>query len=126
MRNVHIVTVGFDPHPSIDMLASGDVDYIYLLNDRSEEQARISERSITSILDRIGSIGYEILEIDCYDYQNVHDTILKISDKEMASDKDCIIHINFSRGTAIAVGAACTAACAIKNADLYYSKWKQL
>ena len=125
MRNIHIVTIGFDPYPSIEMLASGEVDYVYLLNDRTEEQARVSERHITEILDKINSIKYEIVEIDCYDYQDVHDKILKIADNELESDPKCKIHINFSRGTAIAVGAACTAACAIKNVDLYYSKWKR-
>ena len=124
MKNVHIVTVGFDPHPSLEMLASGDVDYVYLLNDRSEKEARQSEKYITDILESIGSIDFEVVEIDCYDYQDVYDKIIRIADRESESKTGCKIHINFSRGTAIAVGAACTAACSIRDVDLYYSKWK--
>lgn len=125
MRNVHIVTVGFDPHPSLEMLASGEVDHIYLLNDRNEKAAVESEKAIKDILDRFATITYEVVEIDCYDYQDVHTKIMQIADRERDKDGRCAIHINFSRGTAIAVGAACTAACAIRDSDLYYSKWKK-
>ncbi len=125
MRNVHIVTVGFDPYPSLEMLASGDVDFIYLLNDRTEKEAIESEKAIRKILDDIKIIPYKFEDIDCYDYQNVYDKIMEIVDKEKERNSDCLFHINFSRGTAIAVGAACTAACTIKDADLYYSKWKK-
>ena len=123
MRNVYIATLGFDPYPSFGMLACGESDKIYLLNDRREEEAKKSERIIRDILDGMKWISYEIREVDCYDYYDVYDKIIDIVEEERAKG-DCKIHINFSRGTAIAVGAACNAACTIDDVDLFYVKWK--
>ena len=121
--HVHIITVGFDPEPSMDAVGSGiPADKAYLFTDRSDERAVDSENAIVHCLDA-GNIEHEIVDLDCYDFSKIYNEVLIVADKERAEHNDVRFHINFSRGTAIAVSAVCCAAYEL-NSDLYYVKYK--
>lgn len=122
MRDIHIVTVGFDPKPSLETLCCKfPKDKIYLLNDRTDDKAKNSENLIIQALEKVEQIEYEVVPIECYNFQQIYDKVIEISDNETKRYRKCRFHINFSRGTGIVVGAVCSAAYEI-NADLYYSK----
>ena len=122
--HVHIITVGFDPEPSMDISGSGiPADVAYLLNDPNDERANQSCKIIADHI-RSGNIGLHICEIDCYDFHSIYNKVIEIAEKEKNEHRNIMFHINFSRGTAIAVSAVCCAAFEI-NSQLYYVKFKK-
>lgn len=122
--HVHIVTVGFEPEPSMDVSGCGMMaDKIYLLNDPSDERAVESAKIIANHLGS-GNAELKNIEIDCYDFHLIYDTVIKIAEEETKTHGNVKFHINFSRGTAIAVSAVCCAAFEL-NSQLYYVKYKK-
>ncbi len=82
--HVHIVTVGFDPEPSMDVGNSGiPVDKVYLLNDPSDERAADSEKRIVGFLCQ-GNIDVEEVVIDGYDFHSIYDKVVEIGRIENA------------------------------------------
>jgi len=121
--HVHIVTVGFDPKPSLKTLCCGiPADKIYILCDPTDHKAHESMNTVTDTMKRTG-VMMESISIDGYDYDKVYNKVIEISDNECNKHADCKFHINFSRGSAILVGAVCSAAYEI-DCDLYYVKMK--
>lgn len=122
--HVHIVTIGFDPEPSMDVDGCGiPVDKVYLFNDPASPTAVESEKKILNHLNT-GNIETVCVKIDCYDYEEIYNKVLEISENEKKLHPNVRFHINFSRGTAIAVSAVCCAAFEL-NSDLYYVKFKK-
>ncbi len=122
--HVHIITIGFDPEPSMDVDGCGmPVDKVYLFNDPTLSTAVESEKKILDHLSS-GNIETVCVEIDCYDFDGIYSRVLEIAENEEKQHKNVIFHVNFSRGTAIAVSAVCCAAFEL-NSDLYYVMFKK-
>ena len=96
------------------------IDKVYLINDSTDERANKSLRIICETFDNIG-VRYEVEEVDCYDFHSIFNRVIKIKDDETSTNPRVKFHVNFSRGTAIAVAAVCCAAYDL-DSDLYYVK----
>ena len=120
-RNVYIMTVGFDPEPTME-LSGVPADKIYLLNDDSDPEATECLRRLCEHFKPISDVVS--ISIDCYDYKGIYSTVLDIGMEEMRAHDDVGFFVNFSRGTAIAVSAVSNAAFEL-DAELYYVKYKK-
>jgi len=122
--HVHIITIGFEPEPSMDLSGSGiPADKAYLLNDPSDPRAVECGRKVAEHISS-GNIEVAEVDIDCYDFYAIYDKVLEIAKRENVAHPKVRYHINFSRGTAIAVSAVCCAAFEL-NSQLYYVKYKR-
>lgn len=120
--HVHLYNVGQDPETAFDIIRSDiPMDKLILLNNRNPEYVEV-ENAIKSVYENF-PIDIEVAVINPWDYQDVFNKVLELYRKECDEHHDVRFHINFTRGTRIAVGAVCSAAYSI-NADLYYIQEK--
>lgn len=127
--HVHIYTVGRKPDTAFHVLKSDlPIDKIYLLNNGAKEcdcngdvihDYQKVEDDIRSKLNSVGITDIVTEYIDPFDYNDIFDKVLEISEREINIHSDVRFHINFTMGTNIMAGAVCSAAYSI-NADLYY------
>lgn len=119
--DIHISGVGEEADTTFNILMEGiPMKKLYLLNNDREQFLSIERE----IIDKLNSIGFEnivVKRIDPFDYQNVYDTVLKISKEELGSHSDARFHLNITRGTNIMAGAMCSASY-LMNSDIYYVK----
>ena len=116
--HVHIYNVGKVPDTAFSVLHSDiPLDKLYLLNNENPEYLEVEE----TIRSHFEQAGIEVLtrRIDPFEYHNVYNSVIEIYNKESKEHDDVKVHINFTMGTSIVVGAVCSAAYSI-NADLYY------
>lgn len=120
--HVHLYNVGQDPETAFDIIRSDiPLDKLILLNNRNPEYVEV-ENIIRAGYEQF-PIEVEVANINPWDYHDVFNKVIDLYRKECGDHGDVRFHINFTRGTRIAVGAVCSAAYSI-NADLYYIQEK--
>ena len=125
--NVHIIGVGYNPQPIINILRSSlPCDRIHLLwND--DPKITASKNKIVETLINNGFRPEDVMaeEVDVFDYQKVLNYVMLISqiEKNRAIDTGTRVQffLNITHGTRLVTGALCTAAMMI-GAQMYYLK----
>ncbi|MCQ2071199.1 MAG: DUF6293 family protein [archaeon] len=125
---VHIITLGRKAEIALAAVQhSGRKDKIWLINKRGKEivdgesidYGAVEEEVITRFKNAM-VFDVEVFEItNQFDYNEVYRAVIDIARNEREAHPGCRFYINFTRGTSIMSGAACSAAYAI-GADLYY------
>lgn len=119
--DIHISGVGETADTTFNVLMENiPMKKLYLLNNDNEKFISTEKE----IVDKLNSIGFEnivVERIDPFDYQDIYNTVLKISKEEMESHPDACFHLNITRGTNIMAGAMCSASY-LMNSDIYYVK----
>lgn len=125
--NVHIIGVGYDPQPIINILRSSlPCDRIHLLWN-SDPKITASKNKIVDTLISNGFQPEDVMaeEIDVFDYQKVLNCVMLISqiEKNRGTDTNTRVQffLNITHGTRLVTGALCTAAMMI-GAQMYYLK----
>ena len=125
--NVHIIGVGYDPQPIINILRSSlPCDRIHLLWN-SDPKIAASKNKIVDTLISNGFQPEDVMaeEIDVFDYQKVLNCVMLISqiEKNRGTDTNTRVQffLNITHGTRLVTGALCTAAMMI-GAQMYYLK----
>ncbi len=125
--NVHIIGVGYDPQPIINILRSSlPCDRIHLLWNNDSKIAESKEKIVETFISN-GFAAEDIIpeEIDVYDFQKILNHIMLISqiEKNRASETGTKVQffLNITHGTRLVSGALCTAAMII-GANMYYLK----
>lgn len=127
--NVHIIGVGYDPQPIINILRSSlPCDRIHLLWNNDDRIAKSKEKVIETFVSNGFSPGDIIPEeVDVYNFQKILNHVMIISqiEKSRASETGAKIQffLNITHGTRMVSGALCTAAMII-GANMYYLREK--
>lgn len=123
--NVHIIGVGYDPQPIINILRSSlPFDRIHLLWNNDSKIAESKEKIVETFINN-GFDAKDIIaeEVDVYDFQKILNHIMLISqiEKGRASEEGTKVQffLNITHGTRLVSGALCTAAMMI-GANMYY------
>ncbi len=123
--NVHIIGVGFDPQPIINILRSSlPCDRVHLLWNDNDEIASSKNKIIeTFVLNGFSEEDIIAEEVDAYDFQKILNHVMLISqiEKNRAVKEGTKVQffINITHGTRLVSGALCTAAMMI-GAQMYY------
>ena len=125
--NVHIIGVGYDPQPIINILRSSlPCDRVHLRWNAAPTIAASKEKSVNTLISN-GFQREDVMaeEVDVFDYQKVLNYIMLISqiEKNRAIDTNTRVqfYLNITHGTRLVTGALCTAAMMI-GAQMYYLK----
>ncbi len=125
--NVHIIGVGYDPQPIINILRSSlPFDRVHLLWNKNDEIAESKEKVVSTFIAN-GLAAEDIIpeEIDVYDFQRILNHVMLISqiEKKRASETGAKVQFffNITHGTRLVSGALCTAAMMV-GANMYYLK----
>ncbi|WP_400238778.1 HFX_2341 family transcriptional regulator domain-containing protein [Methanomethylophilus alvi] len=125
--NVHIIGVGYDPQPIINILRSSlPCDRVHLLWNADPKIAASKEKIVNTLVSN-GFQPEDVMaeEVDVFDYQKVLNYIMLISqiEKNRAIDTNTRVqfYLNITHGTRLVTGALCTAAMMI-GAQMYYLK----
>lgn len=123
--NVHIIGVGFDPQPIINVLRSSlPCDRVHLLWNNNDEIVSSKNKIIeTFVLNGFSEEDIIAEEVDAYDFQKILNHVMLISqiEKNRAVKEGTKVQffINITHGTRLVSGALCTAAMMI-GAQMYY------
>ena len=117
--NVHIIGVGYDPQPIINILRSSlPCDRVHLLWNADPIIAASKEKIVNTLVSN-GFQPEDVMaeEVDVFDYQKVLNYIMLISqiEKNRAIDTNTRVqfYLNITHGTRLVTGALCTAAMMI-------------
>ena len=125
---VHIITLGQKPEVALAAVQhSSRKDKIWILNKRGSEEVDGKTIDYFEIENKVieGFHAVNILDVETwvlenqFDYYEVYHAIIKIAHIEREKHAGCKFYINFTKGTSIMSGAACSAAYLI-GANLYY------
>ena len=125
--NVHIIGVGYDPQPIINILRSSlPCDRVHLLWNPDSKIAASKERIVSTLTNNgFHPDDVKTEEVDVFDYQKVLNSIMLISqiEKNRAEQAGTRVqfYLNITHGTRLVTGALCTAAMMI-GAQMYYLK----
>lgn len=124
---MHIIGVGYDPQPIINILRSSlPCDRVHLLWNNDNKIAQSKEKVVSTFIGN-GFAAEDIIseEVDVYDFQKILNHIMLISqiEKRRASESGTKVQffLNITHGTRLVSGALCTAAMMI-GANMYYLK----
>ncbi len=128
MMNIHIIGVGFEPQPIVDVLRSDlPCDRVYLLWNNDPRVMASRDRVVEKLIGsgfRPGDVIPE--EVDVFDYQKILNRVMRIAQSERERSRNAKtalqFYLNITHSTRLVTGALCTATM-ILGAQMYYLKF---